>query len=128
MSTLAYTPDLFAEASESQAPAKPYSEGDHSAGYYVPCGNIFMAEWREYDEALFSAIRRLLADGPKEYADICKSLDGGQLRPHELNCHLFRMQRTGEITETPRYFTTSDARDPTYRGWHPIFELAEGAA
>jgi len=56
-----YTPDLFADRPQIERQSAPTtsSEGDAAAGYWVPCGNIFMAEWREYDEALFAAIIRL---------------------------------------------------------------------
>lgn len=79
-----------------------------------------------FDEALFAAIRRELAGGPRDWPHLHRRF-AGRFGTFALKAHLYRLASTGEIEERPKYWGSSNPRDPWYLGWTGEYRITEAA-
>ncbi|MDZ7789705.1 MAG: hypothetical protein U5L08_04275, partial [Xanthomonadales bacterium] len=86
-------------------------------GWPEPWGcNWLNPIWRPFDPALFAAIRRELAEGPRDWPHMHQALvdENGYWA---LKGHVAHLIANGEVEERKRYWGAPNLHDRGYRGW-----------
>ncbi len=113
---------------EPRAPQRTHRPMTRSEGYPVIDGlGAKYTTWHPYNPAMFAAIRRELADGPRTWGDLYMTLRAYPGDTDKLKGHLYRMVSTGEVEEGEVFYGAENPRDPGYQGSANDYRLTEAA-